>query len=665
MDPVIYADVASSQSPFDHPNTRPAAAFFLGWVFLQSAHYMLETLTSWIGRRIRWRRMRSDHEQDLSFDEKHNTPSYDGPCRLVSSDATTFAIYPCFLIGSLIQTASLMTFGRSQSAACAFLIALFAIALQGARLLSHATLLLDLRRSSGIARWELGALLSLMVVGLGFFITTEAVAPGLLTPLSTQEVSVCSSQHFAPASSACSVIYILLDVYFVCRYYRLAARQRDASGASPCYTTLRASSLLLLELLILVPNAVPTSILGDTVPFSIGAVLVQAAFHWTHIKPSQSGRDTPQSRELPPTPIANSMPSILPQLVFENRPSLTVPHAYGGQHSFGRSTPSSGQSQPFSITMFPQPPPAQKGDPLKFIRDLRSKRNFSSSEENAPDIPYHPEVVSPHLQSSFVSPHSSTDSSILRSVENAVLSAAQKTNIVVVSASVPFPSISSDDLRRDALRNSATFRHEEIQFASPPVQPTVRHPFAYPGPIQIRRTTEDTHTKSASMTGPLESFWDDSRENVASTSSARKPAALASPGTASNSTYPANVSVVSPTDEDIESEGTGSPLSAVYGSDIIRIDTARDLTKSTTPKPTLASWEEHGSRRASRSLDHGTGLMSRERSRSGKPLRWPTLRTTGGTSDRWSGTTFSTQYTQYTQSSRSTGSMAGRLTRHS
>ncbi|KAL1742605.1 hypothetical protein HDZ31DRAFT_42904 [Schizophyllum fasciatum] len=681
MDTSLDAAAASSPSPLVNSNARSVASFFLGWVFLQSAHYMLEILIPWIARGLARRRTRTDPEGESYSEDKSTSVSslaaHDQQSKPNVSNWPTFALYPCFLFASMISTASLMTLGPDKSLACGALIALFSVALQAARLVGYVNIILDLRRSVNIPRWELLAITVVIIIGFGFFVATEAIAPGVLVRLATEDAYVCADQHYAPSSSVCTIVYILLNVYFVIRACLSSLRSRNASSASTA--ALRAGSLMLLEILIMVPNAMSTGTLGDTIPFSIGAVLVQAVFHWTRTTTSTASSHSHTSESPPASYGDSSVLSSLPPMSFESRSNTPTSRPYGDNPS----PIDSRKSTPFSLRLFPQPP-LVKPEPPK-PQHLRSKRKFSS--ENTPT-----HLRPPDTSPVPFSPVSSIDSAVLHSVENAVLTTAQK-GAVVASASVAVSSPSgSGGLLRSALRNSATIRVEGEEMAGSLLgQPIILHPFAYPGPIQVRRPSEDEqskdlppkssrakdsrsketrtqtkHAKEPSLTPPLESFWDDSQDRLSALSP--RPASK-SPAPASTSSYDANVSVVSPTeaDDDSEAELSGSPLSAVYGSDIIRLDDARDLTKSDAlaRRPTLASSEGHGSKRASstRTAESGDGMLSREQSRSSRLNRWPTLRTFGSHGERWSATTYSTQTTQ--SSSRSGGSMAGRLTRGS
>ncbi|KAL1734445.1 hypothetical protein EV714DRAFT_245405 [Schizophyllum commune] len=683
MDTSLDATAASSPSPLVNSNARSVASFFLGWVFLQSAHYMLEILIPRIASCLSRRRTRSDLEGEPYFGEKSaSAPSLAAHDQLSTPNAlnwTTFALYPCFLFASLLSTASLMTFGPNKSIACGALIAMFAVALQAARVVAYASIILDLRRSVSLPPWELLTIITVIVVGFGFFVATEAIAPGVLLQLSTRDAYVCVDQHYAPSSSVCTVVYILLNVYFVTRGCFSSLRSRSVSGNT---VALRAGSLLLLEIFIMVPNAMPTGTLGNTIPFSFGAIIVQAVFHYTRLRLA-AAITASQSPERPASLAPPSVTSSLPRLIFSRpntRPNTFISQASGDR---GPSPIDSRKSTPFSLRLFPQPPLVQPAESPK-TPHLRSKRKFSS--ESSPATLRPPEPSSP---TPFSPASSSFDSAQLHSVENAVLTTAQK-GAVVTSASLAVPSsASSGDLLRSALRNSLTFRVESEPVAGSSLgQPIIPHPFAYPTAIQATRTPEDgqppasasrssrpkehrpkdkgKHRQRRSLTPPLESFWDDSQDRLSALSP--RPASK-SPPLVTIPSYSANVSVVSPTTADEESEAeSGSPLSAVYGSDIIRLDDARDLTKSDhhTRKHTLTSSEgnalEAGSRRASSTRTTESALRD-SNSRSSKLNRWPTLRTFGSHGERWSATTYSTQTTH--SSSRSGGSMAGRLTRTS
>ena len=90
---------------------------------------------------------------------------------------------------------------------------MFAVALQAARVVAYASIILDLRRSVSLPPWELLTIMTFIVVGfgeftsaqtrseltgmfLGFLVATEAVAPGVLLQLSTRDAYVCVDQQY-------------------------------------------------------------------------------------------------------------------------------------------------------------------------------------------------------------------------------------------------------------------------------------------------------------------------------------------------------------------------------------------------------------------------------------------------------------------------------------
>ena len=95
---------------------------------------------------------------------------------------------------------------------------MFAVALQAARVVAYASIILDLRRSVSLPPWELLTIMTVIVVGfgeftsaqtrseltgmfLGFFVATEAIAPGVLLQLSTRDAYVCVDQQYETSPS--------------------------------------------------------------------------------------------------------------------------------------------------------------------------------------------------------------------------------------------------------------------------------------------------------------------------------------------------------------------------------------------------------------------------------------------------------------------------------
>ena len=78
-------------------------------------------------------------------------------------------------------------------------------------------------------------------------------------------------RSFLPTSITASLIYFFLEVYVVCRLYMRIGTLRDIR-------VLRALSLVLLTLLTMVPDAIPTNTLTRFIPFTIASCMVLGQF---------------------------------------------------------------------------------------------------------------------------------------------------------------------------------------------------------------------------------------------------------------------------------------------------------------------------------------------------------------------------------------------------
>ena len=71
-----------------------------------------------------------------------------------------------------------------------------------------------------------------------------------------------------------SLITIILEVYLIVRFILLSAPRHLASAALEDVHLVQAGSLLLLDILTIVPDSTKTNTLAQYIPFSIGAILV-------------------------------------------------------------------------------------------------------------------------------------------------------------------------------------------------------------------------------------------------------------------------------------------------------------------------------------------------------------------------------------------------------
>ncbi|TFK75867.1 hypothetical protein BDN72DRAFT_353823 [Pluteus cervinus] len=283
-------------------NSRPIASFFLGAVFIVAAKYSslwLHGVLWRCGGRIR-RSTRQSHAED-GLSEKGPSLDSTSTRQLARSENLTlvFTLSLCFIFASIARFASLLTFHPGGAAGCAFVVAWGGMAAQTARLIGLVILFIELRYL-GIGKWESVAFLLWMIIGVVFLFVNNAIATGSLRSLSITGMAVCERKHVLSTSLASLLLYLVLELYVVGRLFSLFAPEflnmRHRLQAFNDLRIWKALSLLLLELLSITPLAMPYNLLGDIIPFSIGAILVLVAFNHRHTDPLEILIDSiPQS----------------------------------------------------------------------------------------------------------------------------------------------------------------------------------------------------------------------------------------------------------------------------------------------------------------------------------------------------------------------------------
>jgi len=279
-----------SQLSFDGPslkfisNFRPISSLFLGAVFITGVNYS----SSWL-QGLLWRyggqitRARQSNIED-GLSEKQSTPDTPTTVFASPSDNLTlaFALSLCFVFASIARFTSLLSFQPDGAAACAFVIAWGGMAAQTARLIGLVMLFSDLRYL-GITKWESIVLIVWTIAGIVFVFVNNAIGTGTISPLVMTGFAVCERKYVLPLSLVSSSIYLVLELYVSGRLLsffspKLSPRHHQL-GALQDLRVLRALSLLLLEVLTIVPLATAPNELGEIIPFCVGSILVLMAFN--------------------------------------------------------------------------------------------------------------------------------------------------------------------------------------------------------------------------------------------------------------------------------------------------------------------------------------------------------------------------------------------------
>ncbi|KAI9467007.1 hypothetical protein BJY52DRAFT_1182496 [Lactarius psammicola] len=275
-----------------HPDFRLFASFSLGWVFLSSLRHI------WMSAFIRdlvWvlvatsGRLRGKVESvtptDLLHEKSTGAHRPSSVCtaelyRRKQWDTLRLLLCMAFLLASLTSFLSLLIFSPNDSgAACAFVVAVSAIASQAARVFGLLILGLNLRHRMAGSR-ELWMFWSFLAIATALNGVTVGLGPGrLVTPLMLPSISLCFRKRFLPTSLVGSILNIVLELYILIRIISLMKPPRMQCATIQDTLVVQAGSLLLFDLLVIVPEAILTGLIAEFIPFSIGALMVLVAFH--------------------------------------------------------------------------------------------------------------------------------------------------------------------------------------------------------------------------------------------------------------------------------------------------------------------------------------------------------------------------------------------------
>lgn len=299
---VLMVRDASTQSIsefLEHPDHPQIASFFLGWVFICS---LLCIVTSPVMRHL-YRKCSRAFNQGLQLEtnfrnengalwtnsEKPLQTLYWGDrSSSVKSledehSALVLLLSLCFAFASVAHFSSLLSFNSSSgSSACAFVVSLGGISAACARFMGLIILNIDLRKFE-LWHWEIYLAWSWLFVGGVFVVVTYAISVGAVAYVLQLGTYLCYRTSYLPTALTMSVMLVTLELYITGRLLSFIAPPflefKHRIGAVTDTRVLRALSLLLFDLLNLVPGVKLIGIIGEFVPFSIGALIVLAMFH--------------------------------------------------------------------------------------------------------------------------------------------------------------------------------------------------------------------------------------------------------------------------------------------------------------------------------------------------------------------------------------------------
>ncbi|KAJ3478515.1 hypothetical protein NLI96_g9705 [Meripilus lineatus] len=318
-----------------------------------------------------------------------------------------FTLNLCFAFAGLAQFISLLVF-HSQTAwdtGCAFIVAWGGMSSQCARLVGIIILTLDLKRSH-IRRSESWSLWAGVVIALAFVFATNAVNTGTTRQLAPYG-SFCFRKHSLPVPLTSSIIHLVLELYITTRLMTVrlppSPRVWDIALSLGNVNMARAASLIALDLLTIVPDAIATSIVVQFVPFCLGALLVLAAFNVSlhtpgspvllvagpivNIDPTPSVA-SPKEAENDPASILNIAPTEPPK----RKTGRNVSHASSMQSLETADTDIAGSVEGAVVSRavrympspetpaFPHSAPARFGDAAETIQGSRDRRHILPSQ---------------------------------------------------------------------------------------------------------------------------------------------------------------------------------------------------------------------------------------------------------------------------------------------
>lgn len=291
----------STSGFLEHPDYRQIASFFLGWVFICS---LLCIVTSPVMCHLYQMCYKAFHERrglqlDANFRSGHgslwdksekppmNTLSWGDRNSSIKSleeenHALVFLLSFCFAFASVAHFSSLLSFNSNSGAsACAFLVALGDISTACARFTGLIIISLDLRKFE-LWWWEVHLTWSWLFIAGGFVVATCAMSAGAVSYAPQLDTYLCHSKSYLPTALTMFVMFMTLELYMIGRPLSFIAPSflefKHRIGAMTDTRILRALSLLLFDILNLVPAVKVIGIVGELVPFSIGALIVLAMF---------------------------------------------------------------------------------------------------------------------------------------------------------------------------------------------------------------------------------------------------------------------------------------------------------------------------------------------------------------------------------------------------
>ncbi|TFK55923.1 hypothetical protein OE88DRAFT_1652451 [Heliocybe sulcata] len=293
-----YRPAVDLRSTFS-PNLREVSTFFLGAVFWCSLQCfgsspLIRTLLRKLGALFTLCHNGSKPSTPL-FDtealqsrEKHITSTQAHMAAALNhrqDRSNLLLIFSfCFILASLGDFLSLITYGLDADTVCAFAVAWGDMSAHSARLIALFILRSELKHL-GMKTLELILYLGWMLIGIGLLFATNAINIGITSPMVALHLSTCTRRLYLPVALSSSLFHVVFNVYVLVRMSMLILNGSSRQPLRYRLTSLldvrvaQAFSLFVLEALIVTPmlafDPVP-----DFIPFSIGAIFVLLTFHY-------------------------------------------------------------------------------------------------------------------------------------------------------------------------------------------------------------------------------------------------------------------------------------------------------------------------------------------------------------------------------------------------
>lgn len=301
---------AQAEFFLNHPQGRIFSAFFLGCVFMHGLHYLVssslvqnvvEKTGRVLGRALFSRRTQVDPELPSvrpattyasKEDETQSLERYNDHTSLI------FVLNLCFAFAGLAHFLSLPPFPNASAweTGCAFVVAWGGMAAQLGRLLGIVILASELGQI-GVKSGEVWVIRVGAFAGLGFIFASNATNTGTTRWAQTAGVAFCYRKRFLPTILTSTAIRLTLELYLIVRLSVLSLRKNrwESNRTVKAVTLMRACSLLILDLLTIVPDVKAMGLIAEFLPFCLGAILVLATFNWKSSLATSHRRSTVQS----------------------------------------------------------------------------------------------------------------------------------------------------------------------------------------------------------------------------------------------------------------------------------------------------------------------------------------------------------------------------------